>query len=175
MVDTTQDVPKTDVEKLTEEELLQKVMEYKTLAQRATADYRNLQRETEQRLKDMRQYASESVITELCPLVDYFNSAFAAVPEAERKSNWLQGMRHIQTYLMSILQNHHVALIDTIGVQFDPKMHETVAETDSDQPAHTIVTVSQPGFMLSGKVIRPAKVIVAKEKNNPENKINDNT
>lgn len=185
-VDTQHTIPpapqKTEVEQLTEEELLQKVMEYKAVAQRATADYRNLQRETEQRLKDMRQYATESVIVELCPLVDYFNSAFNAVPEAEQKSNWLQGMRHIQSYLMTILHNHSVDMIDAVGKPFDPKLHETVGEEDSDQPAHTVIKVSQPGFTLSDKVIRPAKVIVAKEKDivekntietQTENKINE--
>src|SRR3990167_4311863 len=111
---TVEPIVQTDIEKLTEEELLAKIIEYKALAQRATADYRNLQRETEQRMKDMRLYAGESIIEELCPLVDYFNSAFAAVPEAEQKSSWLQGVRHIQTYLMSILQNHQVVLIDTV-------------------------------------------------------------
>ncbi|MFA5996076.1 MAG: nucleotide exchange factor GrpE [Patescibacteria group bacterium] len=159
---------KTPVEQLTEEELLAKVIEYKVLAQRATADYRNLQRETERRLNDMRQYAGESVITELCPLVDYFNTAFAAVPEADKNSSWLQGMRHIQTYLMTILQNHQVQIIEAVGKPFNPSEHESVGEEDSDQPAHTVTKVMQAGFTLNGKVIRPAKVMVAKEKSTKE-------
>ncbi len=165
---------KTAIDKMTEEELLQKVLEYKALAQRATADYRNLQRETEQRLKDMRQYASAGVITELCPLVDYFNSAFAAVPEAEQQSSWLQGMRHIQAYLMSILKNHNVELIEQTGIPFDANQHETVGEEASDQPDHSVVKISQPGFTLNGKVIRPAKVIVATDKNSKPKQKNEN-
>lgn len=156
--------PEADV--VTEEALLQKIVEYKNLAVRATADYRNLQRESDQRLQDMRMFANDQLLQELCPLVDYFASALVAVPEEQKEQSWIQGVRHIQDYLMQILKNHDVERMNTLGQPFNPNVHEAVGEEESDQPDHTIIKETQAGFTMHGKMIRPAKVIIAKSINN---------
>lgn len=146
----------------TESVLLQQALEYKTAAQRATADYRNLQRDTEKRLSDMRKFSNEQLLVELCPLVDYFDSAFATIPEDQKTAPWLQGVKHIQTYLMQVLKNNDVERMQTIGQIFNPELHESVGEEASEQPEHTIIKELQAGFILQGKVIRHARVIIAK-------------
>ncbi|MBI4406990.1 MAG: nucleotide exchange factor GrpE [Candidatus Kerfeldbacteria bacterium] len=145
-----------------EEALLQKIVEYKNLAVRATADYRNLQRESDQRMQTMRQFANDQLLTELCPLVDYFDSALAAVPSDQADQSWIQGVRHIQDYLMKILKDNNVERMPTAAQLFDPNLHEAVGEEVSDQPDQTIIREVQAGFTLHGKVIRHAKVIIAK-------------
>jgi len=159
----TQLLPATSqkLEQLTEEELLKKVADYKALLQRMTADYQNLQKDTDRRLDEMRKFATAELVLELCPLVDYFDSAFAAIPETERSSNWLQGIKHIQDYLLRILQAHQVIRITTVGQIFDPNVHEAAGEEPSAAPEHSVVRELQAGFTLNGKVIRPAKVITA--------------
>ncbi|MFA6474836.1 MAG: nucleotide exchange factor GrpE [Patescibacteria group bacterium] len=138
-------------------------IDYKEVAQRATADYRNLQRETDERLKHIRQFANEDLLQELCPLVDYFDSAFQAIPPEQLTQPWLQGVKHIQTYLLQVLKNHSVERMETVGKPFDPHLHEAVGEEASEQPDQTIVREAQAGFMMHDKVIRHAKVIVAKK------------
>lgn len=165
-VDDQVDVPVDDAvdpatAQETEETLLEKIVEYKNLALRATADYRNLQRESEQRLADMRKFATEDLLSELCPLIDYFDSAFIAIPEDQKKVGWVQGVHHIQDYLLNILRNHQVERMTTIGQPFNPTLHESVGAEVSDQPDHTILKEMQAGFMLNGKVIRPARVIIS--------------
>lgn len=163
--------PKTKLEQQTEEELLQKVIEYKNLALRATADYQNLQRESTEKLADIRKYATEGLLLELCPLVDYFNTAFASIPSTEQQSSWLQGIKHIQTYLLKVLQDNNVELMQPVGQPFDPHRHEAVSEEASDtQAPNTVLRVLQAGFTLNGKVIRHAKVVVTKAPNENENK-----
>lgn len=147
---------------MSEEALLQKIIEYKNLAVRATADYRNLQRESDQRVQNMRQFATDQLLTELCPLVDYFDSALAAVPDDQKEQSWIQGVRHIQDYLMKILKDNNVERMPTLGQQFNPNMHEAVGEEAADQPDQTIIREVQAGFTLHSKVIRHAKVIIAK-------------
>lgn len=147
--------------KETEEALLEKVLEYKNVAMRATADYRNLQRETDARLADIRKFATEELLRELCPLVDYFDSAFAAIPEDQTTVGWVQGVRHIQDCLLQILRNNQVERMKTIGQQFNPALHESVGAEASDQPDHTILKEMQAGFLMNGKVIRPARVIIS--------------
>ncbi len=156
------DLPK-DLEALTEEELLKKAIEYRDLSQRLAADYQNLQRDTDRRLADVRKYAVENLIMEIAPIVDYFDSAFAAVPEADRDSNWMKGIKYIQDHLMNVLKQNNVTLIETVGHDFDPNLHEAVGEEDSDAKPHSIIKQVQAGFTLNDKVIKHAKVITAKE------------
>lgn len=155
---------------VTEEVLLQKIVEYKNLAIRATADYRNLQRETDQKIQDMRKFANDQLLFELFPLVDYFDSALAAIPEDQKEQSWIQGIKHIQDYLMKVLQDQAVERMNTLSQPFNPNIHEAVGQEESDQPEHTIIKEVQAGFTLHGKMIRPAKVIISKNKltnNNP--------
>ncbi len=110
----------------------------------------------------MRQFATDQLLTELCPLVDYFDSALAAVPSDQADLSWIQGVRHIQDYLMKILKDNNVERMLTAGQLFDPNLHEAVGEEESDQLDQTIIREVQAGFTLHGKVIRHAKVIIAK-------------
>ena len=173
MTDTPPDqTPNTvteDIAQESEEALLQKIVEYKNLAVRATADYRNLQRESEEKLQAMRQFANDQLLLELFPLVDYFDSALAAIPEDQKEQSWIQGIRHIQDYLMKILKDHDVERMNTLGQMFNPNIHEAVGEEPSDQPDQTIVREAQAGFTLHGKMIRPAKVIISKQKTDIQN------
>lgn len=165
--DTSQEtasMPEKTLDQMTEEELLNKVLEYRALSQRLAADYQNLQKETEQRLFNGRKYAVEGLILQIAPLVDYFDSAFAAVSKEEMDSSWMQGIKHIQSHLLTVLKDNNVALVETVGKKFDPECHETVSEEDSDKKPHTIIKQIQAGFTLNGKVIKPAKVVVAAEK-----------
>ena len=164
MNDTVIEPAEAGAEELSEEALLQKIVEYKNLAVRATADYRNLQRESDQRVQNIRQFATDQLLTELCPLVDYFDSALAAVPSDQTEQSWIQGVRHIQDYLMKILKDNNVERMQTIGQSFDPNLHEAVGEEESEQPDQTIVREVQAGFTLHSKVIRHAKVIISKVK-----------
>lgn len=161
-VDESADAPKTSLEEMTEEELLLKAKEYKDRSLRLAADYQNLQRETEQRISDMRKYATDGLIQEIAPLVDYFDSAFSAVPEEEMNSGWMQGIKYIQNHLIKVLEDHGVQLIEAVGKQLDTQFHEAVDEVESDQPSGTVIKQTQAGLMLHGKVIRHAKVVVAK-------------
>lgn len=142
--------------------LEQKAQEYLLGWQRCQADYQNLQKETARRLGEHTKYATEGLLEELLPLVDYFKFAFAGVPEAEKNSPWLKGVEHIQTNFLSILRNNNVEMMEVIGKPFDATFHEAVAEVESDQESGTIVEEVTPGFTLNGKVIRHAKVKVAK-------------
>lgn len=147
----------------TETVLLQQLAEYKQAAQRATADYRNLQRDTDQRLGDMRKYATEELLVELCPAIDYFDSAFTAIPEEQKSAAWVVGIKHIQDYILQVLKAHNVERMTTAGQLFNPEYHEAMGEEVSELPDQTIVKEIQAGFLMNGKVIRHAKVIISKK------------
>lgn len=131
--------------------------------QRATADYQNLVKETEKRIKDSSKYATEAFILELLPMVDHFKYAFQGIPEEERDSNWLKGIEHIQTNFIKILEDHGVEMIETVGKKFNPELHEAVEEVEVDGgKSGRVAEELASGFKLNGKLIQPAKVKVIK-------------
>lgn len=153
----------TDIQDVDVEKLLAQNKEYLTGWQRAMADYANLKKEYELKQADMIKYASEELIKELLPLVDYFKHAFKAVPENERGSNWLEGIRHIQSKLEQILAYYGVKEMEVIGEKFDPALHEAVGEVDNkDYESGYIAEEVRTGFMWHERVLQPARVKISK-------------
>ncbi len=136
--------------------------EYLAGWQRARADYQNLVKETDQRMADFRHYACADLLEQMFPLVDYFKSAFKQIPESERDSSWVKGIKHIQDYVQKILIDNEVEIMEVVGEKFDPAKHEAVAEVPGDKDG-IIIEEMQTGFLLQGKVIRAAKVKVSKK------------
>ncbi|MFH1781076.1 MAG: nucleotide exchange factor GrpE [Patescibacteria group bacterium] len=152
------------------EKLQKKCDEYLNGWKRAQADYQNLQKDTEKRMGEFRKYACEDMLQQILPLVDYFKHAFAAVPEDEKDSDWLTGIKHIQDYLYKFLEDNGIEIIKTVGEKFDPELHEAIKEEKSgEQPDSAmaeepiILKETQSGFKLNGKVLVPAKVIISKK------------
>jgi len=146
-----------------EQDLQQQAGEYLAGWQRAQADYKNLQRDTARRVSDITKYATQDLLTQLLPIVDYFAYAFKGIPEAERDSSWLKGVEHIQTNFLRVLEDNGVNKIKTIGEAFNPSMHESLDTVEGTGKEHGIIVEEvAPGFTLNGKVIRPAKVKIAK-------------
>ena len=144
------------------ERLRQQVEEYLNGWKRAKADYANLQKETERRQSEFIQFANAALIHELLPLVDHFKQAFKHLPAELNDSEWVKGIRHIQTHLNKVLAEHGIQEIRTSGEKFDPTRHEAVEEVESDQPAGTIIEELKTGFLLHDRVLQAARVKIAK-------------
>ncbi|MBI2426385.1 MAG: nucleotide exchange factor GrpE [Candidatus Kerfeldbacteria bacterium] len=129
---------------------------------RAKADYQNLLKDSARERLETVKFATENLLHELLPLVDYFKYGLKAVPEAEKNSAWMQGMTHIYNQFMSVLKDHGVEELKTVGEKFDPAMHQSVEEVKSDTKPGTIVEEVASGFRLNGKVIQVAKVKISK-------------
>ena len=131
---------------------------------RSQAEMQNLQKTTEKQMSEFRKYACEDMLMQILPLVDYFKHAFAAVPEEEKDSSWMQGMKHIQDYLYKFLEDNNIEEIETVGKKFDPELHEAIKEEEGEKN-NIILKETQSGFKLNGKVVQPAKVVIGiKEK-----------
>ena len=62
-----------------------------------------------------------------------------------------------------MLQKHGVMQVNPVGEKFDPELHEALTMQPTDEhEANTIMSVVQKGYQLNGRVVRPARVIVAK-------------
>ncbi|MDO8626752.1 MAG: nucleotide exchange factor GrpE [Candidatus Magasanikbacteria bacterium] len=142
--------------------------DYKLNYQRALADYQNLKKETASRRGEWAQYSEQMILEEFIPVYDNFKKAYWHKPEIAGESEkqfkqWADGIGFIQKQFGDILKAHNVIEIKTVGEMFDPKFHETVGEDAVEGKTHgTIVREVEGGYTMAGRVIKVAKVIIAK-------------
>ena len=139
-----------------------KADEYLNGWKRAKADFINYKKRQEEAIAMFRKYVREDFILEFLPILDHFNEAIKHMPKNENQSEWIKGVVAIKTQLEGILKNHGVQEIKTVGEKFDPEFHESVEAIESDKESGIILEESRKGYILNEKVIRAAKVKVAK-------------
>ena len=127
---------------------------------RARADTENVRKQSATDVAKAYKYAIEKFAEELLPVKDSLESALAAdkaSPEALRA-----GVELTLKQLVAAFEKSQIREISPAGQKFDPHFHQAMAIVDSDQPASTVVTVFQKGYLLNDRVMRPALVAVAK-------------
>jgi molecular chaperone GrpE len=129
---------------------------------RAAAEFSNARRRAEMRADSEARAVRERVLSGILPVVDDFERAFQAVPADEQGSSWVEGFALIQRKLQGMLAREGVTTIDAAGEMFDPGLHQAVlVEAVEDAAPGVVLEVLQQGYMLDGRVLRPAMVKVA--------------
>jgi molecular chaperone GrpE len=129
--------------------------------QRVSADYINYQKRIGKQISDTTAYEKESVIKSLLPVMDNFEHALAKGPTAETANALMKGMQIVYDQIVDILKLHGVEQIKALGQQFDPEIHSAVTQaSDPSRPENIVLNEIARGYKLSGRVIRPAKVVV---------------
>ena len=129
--------------------------------QRAKADSINYRKDEQKRFAEMIRFANMGLILETLPVLDSFDLAAAhkLPPEAEK------GVFLIRSQLEDILKKQGVEQIKTeAGEDFNPEKHESIGEIESDLAEGKIVEEIQKGYLFQGKVLRPVKIKIAKNK-----------
>ncbi len=128
--------------------------------QRARAEIINYKKDEAKRFETLSQFANEQIIRELIAVLDSFDLALITL-EKEGKAE--KGIYLIKSQLEDVLKNYGLEkVIISIDHPFDPSLQEAVAEIESDKPSGTIIEEIERGYLLHGKLIRPARVKVAK-------------
>lgn len=131
--------------------------------QRAQADYANFKKETENRQKDVIEFANAAFMSEVLPVYSHFKLALEHIPEEQRNTDWVIGLAHIKKQFQDFLKKYKIEEIKTVGEIFDHNLHEAIThEVQDDYKSDTIFFEIQPGYTLDGKVLIPAQVKVAK-------------
>jgi molecular chaperone GrpE len=133
---------------------------------RALAETENTRRQGERRAQDAGQYAITNFARELLQVVDNLHRAIEA-GAADRGANGtdglIEGVTATDRILTQIFNRFGVEQIKALHQPFDPKKHEAVMETDeTDQPPGSVAQVLENGYMLNDRLLRPARVVVAK-------------
>ena len=131
---------------------------------RALADYDNLQKDLAREKTEMRNYAIESILNKLIPVIDHFDQGLRNRPdEIDGIATWLEGMEIVQKEMIQLMEEMGCEEIDGMGILFDPNKHEAVGTvSDESQTDDIIIEVIESGWSLGNKIVRPAKVIVNK-------------
>jgi molecular chaperone GrpE len=133
---------------------------------RALAETENTRRQGERRAQDAQRYAITNFARELLQVVDNLRRAVdadAADPEAKKTGGLIEGVAATDRILTQILNRFGVEEIKALNAPFDPRKHEAVMETDAtEQPPGSVAQVLESGYMLHDRLLRPARVVVAK-------------
>ena len=126
---------------------------------RALADLDNYRKRSASEVERRVEEARASVIRDWLDALDSVELAMRMEPEGA----CYDGFQAVLVQMDAVLAREMVLRIGAVGDRFDPERHEAVAvEVSSDVPDRTIVAVERSGFALGGRVIRPARVVVAR-------------
>ena len=128
---------------------------------RLQADFENFRKRAQREKDEARQFANQSLIEKQLPILDNFEMALAAAKDADPALR--DGVQMIYDQLLGILRDSGVETIDATGEGFDPNLHEAISqqETTEAEPG-TVVEQVQRGYRLHERLVRPARVVVAK-------------
>ena len=138
---------------------------------RLAAEFDNYKRRMAKQLQEQLQYAHEPLVRELLPCLDHLQQAIHAGKQALSETAepslrvLIDGIDMVQKKMVETLQRSGISCLQPVGQPFDPNCHEAVSEQQDEQhPPGTVLQQLQPGYMMHNRLIRPAKVVVAKAK-----------
>ncbi|MDH4128556.1 MAG: nucleotide exchange factor GrpE [Spirochaetota bacterium] len=145
-------------------ELKTKINDYENLLQRKQAEFENYRKRTLKEREDFQKTANQKFIEELLPIIDNFEKAISVSNGQTENSVLWDGIILIEKQLKKALESNGLELIQSEGMEFDPNLHEAlhIEESNTDYEVDTVIQEWQKGYILAGKVIRHAKVVVAK-------------
>lgn len=150
------------------DELVREKDELNGKFQRISADYANYQKRAPRQIADSVQYEKRSIFRSLLPSLDTFEHALASGNSAQDSEQILKGVRMIFEHMLDALKAHGITQISAAGEPFDPSRHEAMMQrNETDKPDGVVLEEFQKGYMLNEEVLRPAKVIVNKNPDQP--------
>ncbi len=144
-------------------ELQAKVESLEDALLRSKAEYQNFQRRSNAERQDSVRFANAELMRSLLNVLDDFERSLAACSGDATVESIVAGERLVHENLLKALADNGLEVIDARGKPFDPAIHEALMQMPSDQFAPgTVVEQVTKGYRLRERVLRPARVIVAK-------------
>lgn len=136
--------------------------EAKDRALRMQAELENYRKRVAREMAEERRYANLPLMRELLPVLDNMDRAVEAAEKTRDAEGLLEGVKMVAGQLEGVLQRYHCLKINALGEPFNPHLHEAISQQSSDEhPPGTVLQVTQPGFQLHDRVVRPSQVVVS--------------
>jgi len=145
-------------------ELEAQVKEWQDKLLRKAAEFENYKRRTENDQFNLINYAAESFIIKLLPVVDDFERSMEHIDDIDNNKAVKDGIKLVYEKLLKLLNEHGVKKMQTKGEPFSVDYHDALMQRKDDSvPPHTVLEEVEAGYLYRDKVIRHAKVIVSEE------------
>ena len=145
--------------------------EFKDKYLRAHAELENVRKRLEKEKVEFIKFATEGLITEMLYVIDNFDRAMDHVNASQKGESIIDGIKMIQGQFHGLLEKNGVTKIDAVGKMFDPHLHEAVMHVDDDtKEDETVVEEMQAGYLINGRVLRPAVVKISRKNVKEEDK-----
>ena len=151
------------------EEARQKASDAWDKAVRTQAEMENLKKRTQKELEDAHKFALTNFGKELLPVFDSLVLGVqAATGDSEEVKKFREGSELTIKQFESLFAKFNIVAIDPLGQPFNPEQHQAMLmqEVEGAEP-NTVVNVFQKGYLLNGRLLRPAMVVVAKAAEKP--------
>jgi molecular chaperone GrpE len=135
----------------------------KDAALRAQADAMNVQRRAEQEIEKARKFALERFCGDLLSVVDNLERALDSGGNDQGDAALAEGVELTRKGFMDVLAKYGVEPVDPVGEPFDPETAQAMSMVEQpDVEPNSVVAVMQKGYLLNGRLLRPAMVMVSK-------------
>ena len=129
---------------------------------RAMAEFDNARKRAVREREELIKGANENLIRELLPVLDNLDRALAAAKGDPSAAAVSAGVELIQRELLRVLERAGVTPFSAVGAPFDPERHDAVARVPAaGRPDMSVVDETARGYLINGRVLRPAQVTVA--------------
>ena len=128
---------------------------------RAIAELENVRKRSAREVDAARQFGVERFASNLLPVADTLDLALRSAAGADA-ATLVQGQEATLRLLLKAFEGAGLVPVEPVGEPFDPTLHEAMAmQPAPDRPPHTVLQVVQKGWLLNGRLLRPARVIVS--------------
>lgn len=135
------------------------------LYMRAVADLDTYRRKVQREKDELAKFAQAPLIEELLPSLDHLEMAIAAAKSANEAPALTSGVEMVCAQVKKVFESFGVKEVEAEGKDFDPKFEDCVAHEPSDKiPENSVIKVMRRGYILNGRLIRPASVVVSSGK-----------
>ena len=127
---------------------------------RTLADFDNYRKRMARDREELAQFAAKDILKDLLPTVD--NLALALEKAENKDDPFVQGVKLAYDGFLKALADHGATPLDSVGEPFDTNFHDALAQLPSaDVPEGTVMNEVKRGWLLHGKLLRPAQVVVS--------------
>ncbi len=143
-------------------EALREKDQFRAMAQRAQADFVNFRSRVEAENAEIRRRSVRSVLIKVLEVADSIDAALEPDVISGVDQKFVDGVDAISRGFESFLSGEGVERFDSVGEKFDPRLHEALIRTATDDhPSETVIRVMRAGYKMGDDVLRPASVEVA--------------
>jgi len=132
---------------------------------RAKAEVENIKKRSEKEVSNAYKFSTESIFLDLIPIFESLDIAVSQDTGSLSKENLIEGNKLLKNMFDSLLEKNSLEVINPISEKFDPNLHQAIKTIENDEKDdNTVEEVLQKGYKLVGRVIKPALVVVIKNK-----------